>query len=65
MASRNPAEYLGLGHELGRIAPGHRANLVLADDDLNVAETWIDGRTAAEDEDYPMPDRSAGSSVVR
>ena len=47
MASRNPAEFLGLGHELGRIAPGYRADLVLADPDLNVIETWIDGRDSA------------------
>ncbi len=45
MASRYPAEFLGLGHELGRIAPGYRANLVLVDDRLEVLETWIDGRT--------------------
>ena len=32
MASEYPAEFLGLGHELGRIAPGYRANLVLIDD---------------------------------
>jgi N-acetylglucosamine-6-phosphate deacetylase len=46
MASRNPAEFLGLGHELGRIAPGYRANLVLADDQLRVLDTWIDGRSS-------------------
>jgi N-acetylglucosamine-6-phosphate deacetylase len=45
MASRNPAEFLGLGAELGRIAPGLRANLVLVDDDLNVLGTWIDGKS--------------------
>ena len=45
MASTYPAEFLGLGRELGRIAPGYRANLVLADEDLGVLETWIDGRT--------------------
>jgi N-acetylglucosamine-6-phosphate deacetylase len=45
MASRYPAEFLGLGRELGRIAPGYRANLVLIDDDIRVQETWIDGRT--------------------
>jgi N-acetylglucosamine-6-phosphate deacetylase len=44
MASRHPAEFLGLGHVVGRIRAGYRANLVLADDDLNVVETWIDGR---------------------
>ena len=43
MASRAPAEFLGLGAELGRVAPGYRASLVLLDDDLGVHETWIDG----------------------
>jgi N-acetylglucosamine-6-phosphate deacetylase len=43
MASEYPAEFLGLGHELGRIAPGYRANLVLLDDELTVQKTWIDG----------------------
>ena len=47
MASLYPAEFLGLSHELGRIEPGYRANLVMADDKLNVLETWIDGQTAA------------------
>ena len=47
MASLHPAEFLGLSHELGRIAPGYRANLVLADDKLNVLETWIDGQHSA------------------
>jgi N-acetylglucosamine-6-phosphate deacetylase len=43
MASEYPAEFLGLGHELGRIAPGYRANLALLDDELKVQRTWIDG----------------------
>jgi N-acetylglucosamine-6-phosphate deacetylase len=43
MASRAPAEFLGLGAEFGRIAPGYRASLVLLNDDLGVVETWIDG----------------------
>lgn len=43
MASEYPAEFLGLGHELGRIAPGYRANLVLMNDELEVQKTWIDG----------------------
>jgi N-acetylglucosamine-6-phosphate deacetylase len=47
MASQWPAEFLGLAHEGGRIAPGYRANLVLADDELNVIETWIDGRSSS------------------
>jgi N-acetylglucosamine-6-phosphate deacetylase len=48
MASEWPAAFLGLGHELGRIAPGCRANLVLADEELNILRTWIDGRAADE-----------------
>jgi N-acetylglucosamine-6-phosphate deacetylase len=44
MASLYPAEFLGLAHETGRIRAGYRANLVLADEQLNVLETWIDGQ---------------------
>jgi N-acetylglucosamine-6-phosphate deacetylase len=43
MASHVPAAFLRLESELGRIAPGLRASLVLLDDDLQVRETWIDG----------------------
>jgi len=48
MASQWPAEFLGLGGELGRIARGQRANLVAADDELRVLETWIDGRSTQD-----------------
>ena len=44
MAALHPAEFLGIAHDTGRIRAGYRANLVLADDDLNVLETWIDGQ---------------------
>ena len=43
MASLNPARFLKLDHELGRIAPGYRASLVHLDQKLNVLETWVDG----------------------
>lgn len=43
MASASAAAFLGLDHELGRIAPGYRANLVLLNDRLQVVESWIDG----------------------
>jgi N-acetylglucosamine-6-phosphate deacetylase len=43
MASRVPAEFLGLGGELGRLRAGHRTSLVLLDEGLRVRETWIDG----------------------
>ena len=46
MASEYPAEFLGLGRELGRIAAGYRANLVQMDDELRVRRTWIDGLDA-------------------
>jgi N-acetylglucosamine-6-phosphate deacetylase len=42
MASSVPATFLGLA-DFGRIAPGYRADLVLLDDALAVAATWIGG----------------------
>ena len=48
MATRNPAAFLGLDKDLGRIAPGFRASLVLADEKLKVLDTWIDGRALSE-----------------
>jgi N-acetylglucosamine-6-phosphate deacetylase len=58
MASQVPAEFLGVAHEYGRIAPGQRANLVLTDDELNVRESWIDGGTSRA---APQPSPSPGS----
>jgi N-acetylglucosamine-6-phosphate deacetylase len=43
MASEYPAAFLGLDAELGRIAAGYRANLVLVDDGVQVTRTWIEG----------------------
>jgi N-acetylglucosamine-6-phosphate deacetylase len=43
MASLVPAAFLRLDGELGRVAPGYRADLVLLDEDLKVRATWIDG----------------------
>ncbi|MBN9064637.1 MAG: N-acetylglucosamine-6-phosphate deacetylase [Rhizobiales bacterium 65-9] len=43
MASLSPARFLRLDHELGRIAPGYRADLVLLDDGLAARRTWIGG----------------------
>ncbi len=43
---RYPAEFLGLSHEIGRVAPGYRANLVLVDERLRALNTWIDGSPA-------------------
>jgi len=47
-----------VAHEYGRIAAGQRANLVLTDDELNVRETWIDGRSSRE---ASQPPASSGS----
>jgi len=44
MASRVPAEYLGLGDRLGRIAPGYQADMVLATDNLYILSSWIAGQ---------------------
>ena len=44
MGSTYPAEFLGLGHEIGRIAPGYRANLVAMTERVEVTQTWIDGK---------------------
>ena len=44
MASRYPADYLGLGHCYGRIAPGYIADFVILDARLMVRETFIAGR---------------------
>src|ERR1700723_843405 len=46
MASEYPAAFLGLDHELGRIAPGFRADLGLLDDEVQVRRTWIEGITS-------------------
>lgn len=48
MASRNPAEFLGLDGEglgggIGRLAPGYRADFVLLDGALQPVECWIGG----------------------
>jgi len=48
MASLHPAQFLRLDGELGRIAAGYRADLVLLDGDYAVKSTWISG--ARQDE---------------
>ena len=47
LASTYPAQFLHLGSELGRIAPGFRASLVAVDERVRVIDTWIDGERAA------------------
>ena len=48
MASLNPASFLRLENELGRITDGYRADLVLLDTGFHVKATWISG--ARQDE---------------
>jgi len=55
MATINPAAFLGLGRDVGRIAPGFRANLIAVDDDLTVFESWIDGAPTAALEGDALP----------
>jgi len=43
MASLYPAAYLGLDDQLGRVAPGYRADLTLLRPDLTVLATWVGG----------------------
>ncbi|MBX2860506.1 MAG: N-acetylglucosamine-6-phosphate deacetylase [Vampirovibrio sp.] len=51
LAGMNPAEFLGQGNTLGKIAKGHIADLVLWDKDaLTVQATWIGGHLAYADQ---------------
>ena len=44
-ASRNPAEFIGLGHLLGGLRPGYRADVVALDAGaFDVLETWVAGK---------------------
>jgi N-acetylglucosamine-6-phosphate deacetylase len=43
MASLYPAAYLGLDGQLGRIAPGYRADLAVLRPDFGVLATWVGG----------------------
>jgi N-acetylglucosamine-6-phosphate deacetylase len=44
-ASRNPAEFIGVGHFLGRLAPGYRADVVAIDPGpIAVLATWVAGK---------------------
>jgi N-acetylglucosamine-6-phosphate deacetylase len=59
MASLYPASFLGMSGELGRIAPGYRADLVALDDQLRVTQTWIGGEALAETDGASQPARVA------
>jgi len=43
-ASSHPAHFINLGSELGRLAPGFRADMVALDPEkVEVLETWVAG----------------------
>ena len=44
MASLTPARIAGYDHELGSIAVGKRADLLMLDEQLNVRRVFIDGQ---------------------
>ena len=48
MASLNPAKLLGLDRELGSIALGKKANLLLIDDLVHVKKVFLAGREVSE-----------------
>lgn len=55
-ASRNPAEFLGLGHMLGKLAPGYRADMVALDPQtLSIEATWVAGSSREGDEVKKRP----------
>ena len=43
MATRTPAQFLGIAGETGAIEVGLRADLIAMRDDFSVTRTWIDG----------------------
>ncbi len=51
MAGANPAAFLRLDGELGRIEAGYRASLVAVDEAFAVHDTWVDGCHAHGDAD--------------
>jgi N-acetylglucosamine-6-phosphate deacetylase len=48
MATLTPARLLGVDDRIGRLKPGHRADLVHLTEALDVAEVWTGGRALAE-----------------
>jgi N-acetylglucosamine-6-phosphate deacetylase len=47
LASAAAADFLGLREQLGRIAPGYRADLVALDpSDVRILKTWVAGRSS-------------------
>jgi N-acetylglucosamine-6-phosphate deacetylase len=53
MASRTPAQFLGLEGETGSIAPGMRADLVIMRHDFTIANSWIAGQPSGSQPEIP------------
>ena len=67
MASEAPAAFLGLDGQLGRIAPGARADLLLLDASLAVLGTWLGGvwqGEAASPDGRPPGIRARGDAAA-
>lgn len=61
MASTNPAELIGEGHQLGKIASGYLADLVLWDEtSRQVTSTWINGELVFSGQTANQPAMSSG-----
>lgn len=63
MASINPARFLGVDKDHGSLAPGRPANLILADSDLQLHETWVGARNF--DKSGSMRDATKSVSAPR
>ena len=48
MLTANPARILGLQHQIGTIAKGLKADLLLFDEDIQIQKTMINGRFVYE-----------------
>lgn len=54
MATQNPATFLGMGHQFGKIQPGYIADLVLWNKNtLDVMATWINGKLVYQQPNTP------------
>ena len=55
-ASFHPADFLGLGQSLGRLAPGYRADMVAFDPkDISVSAAWVAGERSDYRPEASMP----------
>ena len=43
-ATKNPAELLGVYDKIGSLSPGKAADILIFDDDINIAEVFVGGR---------------------